>query len=107
MIGLKVSPDVSHLTLYNVILSHRCNHLLAFLLYPSSSLLFPEMTSNQPIPTKDNAVYTTSNGAPVNEPYAAQRVGPIGPLLLQGMYNVVILLCVLTFCLQISTILIC
>ena len=34
----------------------------------------------------DGAVYTTSNGAPVNEPYASQRAGINGPLLLQGMY---------------------
>jgi hypothetical protein len=30
--------------------------------------------------------YTTSNGAPVSEPYAAQRAGINGPLLLQGMH---------------------
>ena len=35
----------------------------------------------------DGAVYTTSNGAPVNEPYAAQRVGLLGPLLLQGTFH--------------------
>lgn len=34
---------------------------------------------------KDGAVYTSSNGAPVNEPYAAQRAGFHGPLLLQGL----------------------
>jgi len=34
---------------------------------------------------KDGATYTTSNGAPVNEPYAAQRAGLHGPLLLQGV----------------------
>lgn len=32
------------------------------------------------------ATYTTSNGAPVSEPYAAQRAGLNGPLLLQGMH---------------------
>ena len=31
-------------------------------------------------------VYTTSNGAPANEPYSAQRAGIGGPLLLQGKY---------------------
>ena len=31
-------------------------------------------------------VYTTSNGAPVSQPYAAQRAGLNGPLLLQGMH---------------------
>jgi hypothetical protein len=30
--------------------------------------------------------YTASNGAPVSEPYAAQRAGLNGPLLLQGMH---------------------
>ena len=34
--------------------------------------------------TKDEAVYTTSNGAPVAEPYAAEKLSQIGPLLLQG-----------------------
>jgi catalase len=34
----------------------------------------------------DNATYTVSNGAPqYGEPYAAQRLGPNGPLLLQGI----------------------
>lgn len=33
---------------------------------------------------KDGATYTTSNGAPYAEPYEAQRIGPHGPLLLQG-----------------------
>ena len=32
------------------------------------------------------STYTTSNGAPVSEPYAAQRAGVNGPLLLQGMH---------------------
>lgn len=36
--------------------------------------------------SKDGATYTASNGAPVNEPYAAQRAGLHGPLLLQGAY---------------------
>jgi len=36
--------------------------------------------------SNDGAIYTTSNGAPVNEPYAAQRAGLHGPLLLQGAY---------------------
>ena len=31
------------------------------------------------------STYTTSNGAPISEPYAAQRAGLNGPLLLQGM----------------------
>lgn len=29
------------------------------------------------------AVFTTSQGKPVEEPYAAERLGPNGPLLLQ------------------------
>jgi catalase len=37
---------------------------------------------------KDGAVYTTSNGAPVNEPYAAQRAGFHGPLLLQDFHHI-------------------
>jgi catalase len=32
----------------------------------------------------DNAVYTTSNGAPVARPYASEKIGIHGPLLLQG-----------------------
>jgi hypothetical protein len=43
------------------------------------------MPSQQVFDAKDGATYTTSNGAPVNEPYAAQRLGQVGPLLLQGM----------------------
>ena len=44
------------------------------------------MPSAQVFSQKDGAVYTTSNGAPVAEPYAAERVGSIGPLLIQGTY---------------------
>ena len=43
--------------------------------------------SSQQVSNADNgAVYTTSTGAPVAEPYAAQRVGSLGPLLLQGKH---------------------
>ncbi|PPQ84676.1 hypothetical protein CVT25_014207 [Psilocybe cyanescens] len=35
-----------------------------------------------------SAVYTTSNGAPVNEPYSAQRAGINGPLLLQDFHHI-------------------
>lgn len=42
------------------------------------------MPSKQVFENKDGAVYTTSNGAPVPEPYAAGRLGRRGPLLLQG-----------------------
>ena len=42
------------------------------------------MPSKQALEAQDNAVYTTSNGAPVAEPYAIQRVGLNGPVLLQG-----------------------
>jgi catalase len=45
------------------------------------------MPSQQVFAAKDGATYTTSNGAPVSEPYAAQRVGPLGPLLLQGAFT--------------------
>ncbi|EGN94351.1 hypothetical protein SERLA73DRAFT_125862 [Serpula lacrymans var. lacrymans S7.3] len=46
------------------------------------------MPSKQVLAAKDGAVYTTSNGAPVAEPYAAQRVGPHGPLLLQDFHHI-------------------
>jgi len=42
------------------------------------------MPSQQVSSAEDGAVYTTSTGAPVAEPYAAQRIGNLGPLLLQG-----------------------
>ena len=42
------------------------------------------MPSQQVFNNQDGALYTTSTGAPVKEPYAAQRIGGIGPLLLQG-----------------------
>ena len=42
------------------------------------------MPSQQVFSTKDGAVYTASNGAPVAEPYGAERLGATGPLLLQG-----------------------
>ena len=44
------------------------------------------MPSQQVFQGQDGATYTTSNGAPhPGSPYSAQRVGPNGPLLLQGM----------------------
>jgi len=46
------------------------------------------MPSKQVFEKKDGAVYTTSNGAPVNEPYAFQRIGTNGPLLLQDFYHI-------------------
>ncbi|KAF8841477.1 catalase-domain-containing protein [Paxillus ammoniavirescens] len=46
------------------------------------------MPSAQVFNTKDEAVYTTSNGAPVGEPYAAQRLGTVGPLLLQDFHHI-------------------
>lgn len=46
------------------------------------------MPSQQIFSTKDGAVYTTSNGAPVAEPYAAQRAGHTGPLLLQDFHHI-------------------
>ncbi|KAH7919982.1 catalase-domain-containing protein [Leucogyrophana mollusca] len=46
------------------------------------------MPSPQVFAAKDGAVYTTSNGAPVAEPYAAQRVGTTGPLLLQDFHHI-------------------
>ncbi|KIP11279.1 hypothetical protein PHLGIDRAFT_83711 [Phlebiopsis gigantea 11061_1 CR5-6] len=41
------------------------------------------MPSQRALEAQDNALFTTSNGAPVAEPYAAQRVAANGPLLLQ------------------------
>ncbi|KZP13984.1 catalase [Athelia psychrophila] len=46
------------------------------------------MPSQQVIASKDGATYTTSNGAPVNEPYAAQRASTTGPLLLQDFHHI-------------------
>jgi catalase len=43
------------------------------------------MPSQQVFDSKDGAVYTTSNGAPIKEPYGAQKIGFNGPLVLQGM----------------------
>ena len=41
------------------------------------------MPSKQ-VTNNDNGLYTTSNGAPVAQPYAAEKVGVHGPLFLQG-----------------------
>ncbi|KAF8634071.1 hypothetical protein AX17_004333 [Amanita inopinata Kibby_2008] len=46
------------------------------------------MPSQQVFNSKDGAVYTTSSGAPVSEPYAAQRAGLHGPLLLQDFHHI-------------------
>ncbi|KAI0719897.1 catalase [Fomitopsis betulina] len=46
------------------------------------------MPSKQVFASQDNAVYTTSTGAPVAEPYAAQRVGLHGGLLLQDFHHI-------------------
>ncbi|KIY67231.1 catalase [Cylindrobasidium torrendii FP15055 ss-10] len=46
------------------------------------------MPSQQVSNSKDGATYTTSNGLPVSEPYAAQRVGFNGPLLLQDFHHI-------------------
>ncbi|KAH9945512.1 catalase [Amylocystis lapponica] len=46
------------------------------------------MPSKQVFASQDGAVYTTSTGAPVAEPYAAQRIGKIGPLLLQDFHHI-------------------
>lgn len=45
------------------------------------------MPSEAVFKSKDNGVYTTSNGAAVAEPYAFQRAGPTGPLLLQDFHH--------------------
>ncbi|KAL8290269.1 hypothetical protein RQP46_003208 [Phenoliferia psychrophenolica] len=44
------------------------------------------MPSQQVFNKADGATYTTSTGVPVQEPYASQRVGPNGPLLLQDFH---------------------
>ncbi|KDQ52902.1 hypothetical protein JAAARDRAFT_138017 [Jaapia argillacea MUCL 33604] len=46
------------------------------------------MPSQKVFNTKDDALYTASNGAPVKEPYAAERVGFNGPLLLQDFHHI-------------------
>jgi len=44
------------------------------------------MPSAEVFNTKDGATYTTSTGAPVNEPYAQERIGSNGPLLMQDFH---------------------
>ncbi|KAI0746660.1 catalase [Daedaleopsis nitida] len=46
------------------------------------------MPSKAVFSAQDNNVYTTSTGAPVARPYAAQRIGKIGPLLLQDFHHI-------------------
>ncbi|EIN12909.1 catalase [Punctularia strigosozonata HHB-11173 SS5] len=46
------------------------------------------MPSKQVFEAKDGATYTTSNGRPVDEPYAAERIGLTGPLLLQDFHHI-------------------
>lgn len=46
------------------------------------------MPSQQILTSKDEAVYTTSNGAPVAKPYGAQKIGRNGPLLLQDFHHI-------------------
>ncbi|KAF9004656.1 catalase [Cyathus striatus] len=46
------------------------------------------MPSQHVFNNKDGAVYTTSSGAPVNEPYSAQKAGQNGPLLLQDFHHI-------------------
>ncbi len=54
------------------------------------------MPSKQAIAAQDNATYTTSSGAPVAEPYAIQRIGLNGPVLIQGIrFNIIVLFAVL------------
>ena len=44
------------------------------------------------------SIYTTSNGAPVSEPYAAHRAGINGPLLLQGIMEAIPPLISVAYC---------
>ncbi|KAI0777595.1 catalase [Trametes elegans] len=46
------------------------------------------MPSEQVFKSQDGALYTTSTGAPVAQPYAAERIGKIGPLLLQDFHHI-------------------
>jgi len=46
------------------------------------------MPSSTALETPDGAVYTTSSGAPVAEPYAVQKLGFTGPLLLQDFHHI-------------------
>ncbi|KAJ3557034.1 hypothetical protein NM688_g1691 [Phlebia brevispora] len=46
------------------------------------------MPSKEALAAQDNATYTTSNGAPVAEPYAVQRIGLNGPVLLQDFHHI-------------------
>jgi catalase len=43
-------------------------------------------TTPSSIRYNEKPVYTTSNGAPVHNPSAWQRPGPMGPLLLQDFH---------------------
>lgn len=49
------------------------------------------MPTKRALQAQDNALFVASNGAPVAEPYAAQRIGRNGPLLLQD-FNLIDLL---------------
>ncbi|RDX41643.1 catalase [Lentinus brumalis] len=46
------------------------------------------MPSQAVFKSQDGARYTTSTGAPIARPYAAQRIGKIGPLLLQDFHHI-------------------
>ncbi|POY73677.1 catalase [Rhodotorula taiwanensis] len=46
------------------------------------------MTSQEVFKSRDGAVFTDSQGHPVQEPYAAQRAGQNGPLLLQDFFHI-------------------
>ncbi|KAI0071680.1 catalase [Panus rudis PR-1116 ss-1] len=46
------------------------------------------MPSQSALKNPDGALYTTSTGAPVAEPYAVQKIGLTGPLLLQDFHHI-------------------
>ncbi|KZT34387.1 catalase [Sistotremastrum suecicum HHB10207 ss-3] len=46
------------------------------------------MPSEEVFNTPDGATYTTSNGDPIAEPYAVQRIGHNGPVLLQDFHHI-------------------
>ncbi|KAI0714180.1 catalase [Cerioporus squamosus] len=49
------------------------------------------MPSQAVFESKERATYTTSTGTPVSQPYAAQRIGRSGPLLLQDFHHIDVL----------------
>jgi hypothetical protein len=74
---------VIHPSLYNA----TPQFLLRFSTHTKLSSYYHPLMPSKQVTDNDNAVYTTSNGAPVARPYAAEKIGIHGPLLLQGPYR--------------------